>query len=122
MTEEHPQGFRECKDELSMGKVQQDFLIQVLGKEECPFLTAGGAQIEPLTGEGAKIVVTAVRIAAADAGYPLAVIAAGEKVLANRLIFPMSISRSPSVTILSSMISTFAAFNVNNSSCSPVFD
>jgi len=43
VTKEHPQSFRKCKDELSMGKAQQDFLIKVFGKEECPFLTAGGA-------------------------------------------------------------------------------
>ena len=85
MTEEHPQGFRECKDELSIGKVQQDFLIQVFGKEERPLLTTGGAQIKSLTGEGAEIVVTAVRIAAADTGYPLSVVTAGEKVLSNSL-------------------------------------
>jgi hypothetical protein len=85
MTEENPQGFRECKDELSMGKVQQDFLIQVFGKEERPLLTTGGSQIKSLTGEGAEIVVIAVRIAAADAGYPLPVISASEKVFAYRL-------------------------------------
>jgi len=68
-----------------MGKVQQDFLIQMFGKEERPLLATGGAQIKSLTGEGSKIVVTAVRIAAADTGYPLPVIAAGEKVLAYRL-------------------------------------
>jgi hypothetical protein len=43
-----------------------------------------GTQIKPLAGEGAEIVVTAVRIAAADAGYPLPVIAAGEKMFADR--------------------------------------
>jgi hypothetical protein len=57
----------------------------VFGKEERSFLAAGGTQIKPLTGERAEVVVTAVRIAAADAGYTLPVIAAGEKVLAYRL-------------------------------------
>jgi len=57
----------------------------VFGKEERSFLAAGGTQIKPLTGERAEVVVTAVRIAAADAGYPLPVIAASEKVLAYRL-------------------------------------
>jgi len=49
----------------------------VFGKEERSFLAAGGTQIKPLAGERAEVVVTAVRIAAADAGYPLPVIAAG---------------------------------------------
>ena len=44
-----------------------------------------GTQIKTLTGEGAEIVVTTVRITAADTGYTLPVVAAGEKVLANRL-------------------------------------
>jgi len=57
----------------------------VFGKEEGPLLTTGGAQIKPLAGERAEIVVTAVRISAADTGYPLPVIVAGEKVLANCL-------------------------------------
>ncbi len=57
----------------------------MFGKEECPFLTAGGAKIKPLAGERTKVIVTAFRISAADTGYPLPVIAAGEKVLAYRL-------------------------------------
>jgi len=68
-----------------MRKTEEDLLTQMLGEEESPFLTAGGAQVKPLAGERAEIVVTAVRISAADTGYPLPVIAAGEKVLANRL-------------------------------------
>jgi hypothetical protein len=68
-----------------MWKTQQDFLIQVFGKEECSFLAAGGTQIKPLAGERAEVVVTAVRIAAADAGYTLPVVTAGEKVLSNSL-------------------------------------
>ena len=44
-----------------------------------------GTQVKPLAGERAEIVVTAVRIAAADAGYPLPVVSASEKVLAYRL-------------------------------------
>ncbi len=85
MAEEHSQGFRECKDELSMWKTQQDFLIQVFGKEERSFLAAGGTQIKPLAGERAEVVVTAVRIAAADTSYTLPVVTAGEKVLSNSL-------------------------------------
>ena len=57
----------------------------MFGKEDRPLLTTGGAQIKPLAREGAEIVVTAVRIAAADAGYTLPVVAAGEKVLYNCL-------------------------------------
>jgi hypothetical protein len=57
----------------------------VFGKEECPFLTAGGAKIKPLAGERTKVIVTAFRVSAADTGYPLPVIAASEKVLAYRL-------------------------------------
>jgi hypothetical protein len=85
MAEEHPQGFRKSEDELSMGKTEEYFLIHVFGKEERSLLAAGGTQIKPLAGEGAEIVVTAVRIAAADTGYPLPVITAGEKVLSNCL-------------------------------------
>ena len=68
-----------------MWKTQQDFLIQVFGKEERSFLAAGGTQIKPLTGEGAEVIVTTFRVTAADTSYPLPVIAAGEKVLTNRL-------------------------------------
>jgi hypothetical protein len=57
----------------------------VFGKEECPFQTAGGAQIKPLTGEGAEVIITAFRVTAADTSYPLPVIAASEKVISNRL-------------------------------------
>jgi len=44
-----------------------------------------GTQVKPLAGERAEIVVTAVKIVAADAGYPLPVVSASEKVLAYRL-------------------------------------
>ena len=57
----------------------------MFGKEESSLLAAGGTQVKPLAGKRAEIVVTAVRISAADTGYPLPVIAAGEKVLSNRL-------------------------------------
>ncbi len=83
--EEHSHGIREGEGELSVRKTQQDFLIQVFGKEKCSLLATGGTQIKPLTGEGTEIVVTTVRITAADTGYPLPVVAAGEKVLAHRL-------------------------------------
>ena len=71
MTEEHPQGFRECKDELTMRKTEEYFLIDVFGKEKCSLLAAGGAKIKPLAGKRPKIIMPAVRIAAADTGYPL---------------------------------------------------
>ena len=85
MAEEHPQSFRKCKDELSMRKTEEYFFFQVFGKQERPFLTAGGTQIKPFAGEGAEIVVTAFRVTAADTGYTLPVVAAGEKVIAHRL-------------------------------------
>ena len=97
MTEEHPQGFRECKDELTMWKTEEYFLIEVFGKEKCSLLAAGGAghslrspmhpgtQIKPLAAERTKIIMPAVRIAAADTGYPMPVIAASEKVNSNCL-------------------------------------
>ena len=85
MAEEHPQGFREGEDELSLGKTEEDLLTQMLGEDERPFLTAGGTQIKPFAGEGAEIVVTAVRITTADAGHTLPVVTAGEKVLSNSL-------------------------------------
>jgi hypothetical protein len=44
-----------------------------------------GAQIKPLAGERAEVVVTAVGIAAADTGYSLPVVTAGEKVFSNSL-------------------------------------
>ena len=44
-----------------------------------------GTQIKPLAGEWTEIVVTAVRIAAAETSYPLPVVAAGEKVISNCL-------------------------------------
>ncbi len=68
-----------------MRKVQQDFLVQVFGKEERPLLATGGTHIKPLAGERAEIVVTAIRISAADTGCPSPIIVAGEKVFANRL-------------------------------------
>jgi hypothetical protein len=85
MTEEHPQSFWKCKDELTMRKTEEDFLIDVVGKEKCSLLAAGGAKIKPLAGKRPKIIMPTVRIAAADTSYPLPVIAAGEKVLAYRL-------------------------------------
>lgn len=66
VAKEHPQGFRKGEDELSMRKTEEDFLIQVFGKEKCSLLAAGGTQIKPLAGERAKVVVTAVRVTAAD--------------------------------------------------------
>jgi hypothetical protein len=60
----------------------QSALVGAFGS--CPG-DASQAQIKPLTGEGAEIVVSAVRISAADTGYTLPVSAAGEKVLAGRL-------------------------------------
>jgi hypothetical protein len=57
----------------------------MFGKEERSFLTAGRTQIKPLAGEGAEVVVAAVRVAAAYMGYALSVIAAGEKVFADCL-------------------------------------
>jgi hypothetical protein len=57
----------------------------MFGKEESSLLAAGGTQVKPLAGKRAEIVVTAVGISAADTGYPLPVIAAGEKVLSNSL-------------------------------------
>jgi hypothetical protein len=68
-----------------MRKTEEYFLIYVFGKKKGPFLTAGGTQIKPLAGKRPKIIMPAVRIAAADTGYPLPVIAAGEKVLTNSL-------------------------------------
>ena len=68
-----------------MRKTEEYFLIDVFGKEESPFLTAGGAKIKPLAGKRPKIIMPAVRIAAADTGYPLPVIAASEKVISNCL-------------------------------------
>jgi hypothetical protein len=44
-----------------------------------------GAQIKSLAGKGAEIVVPTVGIAAVYTGYTLPVIAAGEKVLGDRL-------------------------------------
>ena len=101
MAEEHPQSFRKCKDELSMGKTEEYFFFQVFGKQERPFLTAGGTQIKPFAGEGAEIVVTAFRIAAADTGYPLPVVAAGEKVFSNSLDpFEAELSVFPGIFII----------------------
>ncbi|MBD3425700.1 MAG: hypothetical protein GF409_00555 [Candidatus Omnitrophica bacterium] len=57
----------------------------MFGKEESSLLAAGGTHVKSLAGKRAEIVVTAVRVSAADTGYPLPIIAAGEKVLANRL-------------------------------------
>jgi len=68
-----------------MRKTEEYFLIQVFGKEKSPLLAAGGVQIKPFTGEGAEIVVPAFRVTAADTGYTLPVVAAGEKVIADRL-------------------------------------
>jgi len=85
VAEEHPQAFWKSKYKLAMRKSQQYFLIQVFGKEKCSLLAAGGAKIKPLAGERTKIIMPAVRITAADAGYSLPVVTAGEKVLAHRL-------------------------------------
>jgi hypothetical protein len=85
MTEEHPQSFWECKDELTMRKMEEYFLIDVFGKKKGPFLTAGGTKIKPLAGKRPKIIIPAVRITAADTGYSLPVVTAGEKVFSNSL-------------------------------------
>jgi len=43
-----------------------------------------GTQIKPLAGKRPKIIMPAVRISAADTGYTFPVIAAGEKMFADR--------------------------------------
>jgi hypothetical protein len=68
-----------------MRKTEEYFLIDVFGKEKCSLLAAGGAKIKPLAGKRPKIIMPTVRIAAANTGYPLPVIAAGEKVISNCL-------------------------------------
>ena len=84
-----------------MGKTEEYFFFQVFGKQERPFLTAGGTQIKPFAGEGAEIVVTAFRATAADTGYTLPVVAAGEKVLSNSLDpFEAELSVFPGIFII----------------------
>ena len=54
MAEEHPQDFWKGDDELSMRKMQQDFLIMVFGKEKCFLLAVEGTKIKPLHEKGRK--------------------------------------------------------------------
>lgn len=81
--EEYPLSLRESKHELSMRKIQKNFLIKVFGKKERPFSAAGEATIESLAGDRAEIVVTTVRISATNTGYSPSIIAAGKNVLGN---------------------------------------
>jgi hypothetical protein len=55
------------------------------GKRTLQPILHPGTQIKSLSGEGTEIIVAAFLVTAADAGYPLPVVAAGEKVLFNCL-------------------------------------
>lgn len=80
MTEEHPQGFHECKDELTIRNTEEYFLTAVFGKDKCSLMAAegmhsragsgttdqAGVKIKPLAGKRPKM--PAVRIAAAVTG------------------------------------------------------
>jgi hypothetical protein len=43
VTEEYPKSFGDCEDKLSVGKGEQQVLIEVLGEEKGPLLAAGRA-------------------------------------------------------------------------------
>ena len=95
-------------DHSRLNRGSRDFLIKLLdyrkdqpgdiGKQERAFLAARRTQIEPFTGEGKEVVVTAVRISTPYSCYALPVITAGEKVFAyfnakgsiNRIVTPFT--------------------------------
>ena len=43
VTEEYPKSFGDCEDKLSVGKGEQQLLVEVLGEEKGPLLAAGRA-------------------------------------------------------------------------------
>jgi hypothetical protein len=57
----------------------------MLGKEDCPFATAGRTEIEPLARERPKVVVTAFGIGTTDTRDAVEIVAARRKALAQLL-------------------------------------
>jgi hypothetical protein len=71
----------EGEEELPVGQCQQEPLVHVLRELEGPFLRAGRAEIERLTGERPEVFILAVRIRALDARDALGVVAAENELL-----------------------------------------
>ena len=57
----------------------------MLGKEDCPFATAGRTEIEPLARERPKVVVTAFKIGTMDTRDALEIVAARREAFAQLL-------------------------------------
>ncbi len=85
MAEERPECLRHREDELAMGKFEEDIVHQMLGEEDCPFATAGRAEIEPLARERTKVIMSTLGVGTAYPRDPLEIVAALRKVLAQLL-------------------------------------
>ena len=91
VTEEDPKSFGDREDKLSVGKGEQQVLVEVLGEEKGPLLAAGRTQavqwpalgVKPTTREGAEVLKAALGVRTSDAGNALPVVAAGEKACRN---------------------------------------
>jgi hypothetical protein len=68
-----------------MWKFEEDIVRQMLGEEDCPFATAGRAEIETLAGERTKVIVSTLGVRATDTRDALEIVAARRKPLAQLL-------------------------------------
>ncbi len=75
VAEEWPKCLRHGENELTMWKFEEDFIGQMLGKEDRALSTTGWAEIETLAGERPKVVMSAFGIRTADARDALEVVA-----------------------------------------------
>jgi len=85
VAKERPECFGHRENELTMRQREEDLIRQMLGKEDCPFATAGRTEIEPLARERPKVVVTAFGIGAAYPRDALEIVATGAKPLPDLL-------------------------------------
>ena len=60
------EGFRNGKDKLTVGQIEQHLLGELFGEQERALLTAGRAKVEAFATEGTKVVVSALGIRASD--------------------------------------------------------
>jgi len=66
-----------------MGKFEEDIVRQMLGEEDCPFATAGRAEIEPLARERTKVIMSTLGVGTAYPRHAPKIVAARRKVLAE---------------------------------------
>jgi len=84
VAEEQTQDLRNRPDELPVGQGKQQVLIEVLGEQEGPLLTAGRTQVNPSARNRAEVFQAASRVRASDAGHALQVVVeAREKACCN---------------------------------------